>query len=1130
MSLRATVVTFPVLLILLGAVVVAAPPGGHSAMLPAVASQAVAGSGAMTSLSSAAVPPAPTAVAGAPEWKQLHLVNSSGGSFALSPDAPAGTLILPAAMKKGGSTVNFDLAAPLAKDFVALNFTAALYLASANQNPSWLIINLTVADWNGAAGVAVATVQHQVFAGGYQKFLFYFPAVNYTFPQGHTIRLGVADVKGSGQDADLATNSTLADSQLDVLTTTYVTVDRINLTDAKGQPGPLSPKDSLVIGATISDPFGPTEISDARLNVTAPPGGANLTAVSMGAPVSSGGATALYQYTISPLLANGTYSVAVVAIERNGVSETGSNATTVQAPGFTFTKVAGVPQAKSGNLFTYTLFYNNTGSDQASHAWINDTLPTSQVSFQSSTPAPSSVSGNVYGWSFTNLAIGSHRVDMTVRIQGGLNGVAYIHNVATLAFVDLKGYPWPGESAFADVILNGPVLSLTVASNPATWIHDNETLIDSISIRNTGDAAQTLWVNATLPTGLAYVSNTAGTLGGTTAITGGTVQIRLTNMPAGSTFPVTWSFTFTLVAGPSLLRAAGLTTPFTLNDTSATGLLMPEQHAAITVTVAAPWITGGTLRFASLTVVPSVPLPVYVNFTNAGNEIAPRAWLNITLDPTLTILGAPVPWTSTSNLATLNFTNVSLGAVGLLLSVRAASTDTDREVLSISATIDYRDGYGNPEGRATVATGFASIALPRFVLGVTPTTVSLEAGVPITYTVSSTNAGSGVASIASLNVTLPSGFLFVNDTLAANLTSVGPDYSWSWGNLGPGTRIATIVLRASPSAPDGSSANVTFRLGGRDAGGKSEPSSNVTVYGNFVAPGIVAGFSADRSSVLPGDTFGYTLTVRNEGSTAAHLVWVNDSVDPRLQVVTYNARVSTTGNQSLNWTFADLQPGQSQTIELFVKVLDGIPANTLIPAVFTVTYTNSLGMPIGYVRSLSITIEVQADLRTLIGLMAGGGAIGGCLVYLVYRRYGVQIEDVFLISKDGLLISHLSRSLVYQRDEDVLSGMLTAIQDFVRDAFRYSEQRDLHQLEFGDYRILIEQGRQVYLAVIYSGHGSGLIRRKVRAALNAVESDYGGVLAKWDGDMDSVAGVRDLLQAGLPPSRKPSPSSPPRTS
>ncbi len=1050
-------------------------------------------------------------------WKQLHLRSILGLSTSLSPDAPTTPTETAVLLTPGGTPINFDLSPSFARDFRVVNLTAVLYLVPTSGNSVAEVLNLTVTDWNGAGGAIVASSRVQVTMAaslGYVPVTFFFPAVNHLFRSGNLTRLTVALLANSAVSANLATHSSRSDSQLDALTPTYVSVDRIDLTDAKGIAGPLSPKDSLVIKATISDPFGASEVADARLNVTAPSGGANIANASMGSPISSGGATATYQTMIPALLANGTYLVEVDGIETNGVVDAAINSTVVQAPGFAFTKTANVAQAKRGDAFTYTLFYNNTGTGPAGRVWVNDTLP-AQLTFQSSTPNPNSVAGGTYGWAFTNVAVGPHRIDISVRVSSSVSGVAYIPNTATLAFSDAKGYMWPAKTSTAYVVTNGPVLSLSASSLPANWVHSNETVVDTITIVNTGDAANRLWVNATLPTGLAYLSDTAASLGGTKSTSGNRVLFNFTNMPSGTSTPIRWSFNMTVNASKGLSRGALLLTPIAANYSSTSDLLMPEKRASIGLTVAAPWVPSGILRFASAVVVPGVSLTLYANFTNAGNEAASFGWLNLTLDPNLTFIDAtPIASSSAGNNVTLNLSNVAVGAIAVPVRMRADWGVMDRQSLSVAGTLDYKDGRGNRMPEIVFASGVTVIAVPDLRIAATPTSTSVEAGGSVTFTVTTSNTGSGIASVAWLNSTLPPGLRYVSDTLGGNLTVLGAGYNWTWANVLPGARRGGITFLANPAVSDRSSANLTFDYGGYDAGGNLQRDAQTTIQTLFVAPAIQLRLSADKDTSLAGGYVWYTVTLRNGGSTTAHVVWVNDTIDPRLQVITYESDVPARGTSDLNWTFTDMLPGQNETIRVYVRVADGVPAKSELAEAVQVTYTNSVGAVLGYPRA-SITTQVSADWTVLFYIVIGGGGAGVLAVFFVYRRYKVQIEDIFLIYRDGILISHLSRSIVQHKDEDQLSGMLTAVQDFVRDAFRYGEHRELHQLEFGDYRILIEQGKFVYLAVVYEGKDSALIRRKVRTALDSVEKFYGGILAKWDGDMETVAGSREILRTSL---------------
>ncbi len=96
-----------------------------------------------------------------------------------------------------------------------------------------------------------------------------------------------------------------------------------------------------------------------------------------------------------------------------------------------------------------------------------------------------------------------------------------------------------------------------------------------------------------------------------------------------------------------------------------------------------------------------------------------------------------------------------------------------------------------------------------------------------------------------------------------------------------------------------------------------------------------------------------------------------------------------------------------------------------------------------------------------------------------------------------------------------MSGMLTGIQQFVKDAFKLGEERTLHTMEFGDYRVFIERGNWVYIAVVTSG-GAGIgIGRKLRKVLEEIEASHRDVLEKWNGDMDKMLAVRDQIRKEL---------------
>ncbi|MDQ7003641.1 MAG: hypothetical protein Q9N67_01415 [Ghiorsea sp.] len=89
---------------------------------------------------------------------------------------------------------------------------------------------------------------------------------------------------------------------------------------------------------------------------------------------------------------------------------------------------------------------------------------------------------------------------------------------------------------------------------------------------------------------------------------------------------------------------------------------------------------------------------------------------------------------------------------------------------------------------------------------------------------------------------------------------------------------------------------------------------------------------------------------------------------------------------------------------------------------------------------------------------------------LVYR-----VEQVFLIHKEtGLLLHHVSHDPALTADADVVSSMLTAVQDFVRDSFASNTSQGIDNLRMGDLEVMIETSPDVVLAVICRGNPHAL--------------------------------------------------------
>lgn len=132
--------------------------------------------------------------------------------------------------------------------------------------------------------------------------------------------------------------------------------------------------------------------------------------------------------------------------------------------------------------------------------------------------------------------------------------------------------------------------------------------------------------------------------------------------------------------------------------------------------------------------------------------------------------------------------------------------------------------------------------------------------------------------------------------------------------------------------------------------------------------------------------------------------------------------------------------------------------------------------------------------------------------YLAYRYAGrrlFSVEDVFLVARDGRLILHNTRRMRADRDEDILAAMLTAISAFVRDISK-EEDGHLRRFDFAGKTVLVERGKDVFVAAMYRGRVPRWSAKGLRAFLTDLESAHGAALATWTGSPEDLAGLKEL--------------------
>lgn len=153
------------------------------------------------------------------------------------------------------------------------------------------------------------------------------------------------------------------------------------------------------------------------------------------------------------------------------------------------------------------------------------------------------------------------------------------------------------------------------------------------------------------------------------------------------------------------------------------------------------------------------------------------------------------------------------------------------------------------------------------------------------------------------------------------------------------------------------------------------------------------------------------------------------------------------------------------------------------------------------VQSLTVALEHSISPRSWAWRLEARRTGKSFAEIVLLRTLLYRVEQVFLIHRQtGLLLQHVVAGHAITQDADMVSGMLTAIQDFVRDSFGVKDTEALDNLHVGDLTVWVEQGSKVIVAAAIRGNAPQTLRLTLQETLEHMELELRPQLDAFEGE------------------------------
>lgn len=170
----------------------------------------------------------------------------------------------------------------------------------------------------------------------------------------------------------------------------------------------------------------------------------------------------------------------------------------------------------------------------------------------------------------------------------------------------------------------------------------------------------------------------------------------------------------------------------------------------------------------------------------------------------------------------------------------------------------------------------------------------------------------------------------------------------------------------------------------------------------------------------------------------------------------------------------------------------------------------------GMVRTLNQALEQSLSLRSWKWRLEAWRTAKTLAEVVLLRTLVYRVEQLLLMDRrTGLLLASVAADDVVPHDNQLVSAMLTALQDFVADSFDIKTEGGIRELHVGEFILLVETGPRAALAAAVRGNPPSVLRETLRAAIDLIHQEFLTELVNFRDDTGPFEKSKTILEGCL---------------